>query len=79
MKNQEQIQAWYIQGNGAMSQEESEQKEKGWWGEQNEDGSAEVQATLGLLEWEGLLLTGGVWQVVLSQVWFLPGVMTEWK
>lgn len=32
MKNQEQIQAWYIQGNGAMSQEESEQKEKGWWG-----------------------------------------------
>lgn len=29
MKKQEQIQAWYIQGNGAMSQEESEQKEKG--------------------------------------------------
>ena len=28
MKNQEQIQAWYIQGNGAMPQEESEQKEK---------------------------------------------------
>ena len=54
MKNQEQIQAWYIQGNGAMSQEESEQKEKGRWGEQNEDRSAEVQATLGLLEWEGL-------------------------
>lgn len=33
MKVQEQIQAWYIQGKGAMRQEQSEQEEKWGWGE----------------------------------------------
>lgn len=50
MKNQEQIQAWHIEGNGAMSQEENEQKEKMGRRGQNEDRRAEVQATLGLSE-----------------------------
>lgn len=47
MKNQEQIQAWHIEGNGAMSQEENEKMGRRG---QNEDRRAEVQATLGLSE-----------------------------
>ena len=50
MKNQEQIQAWYIQGNGQCHRKRVNKRKKWRGGEQNEDRRAEVQATLGLLE-----------------------------
>lgn len=64
-------------GNGGKVEEQSEQKEK-WQREWEQKSRSPGHIWTHSIEiW--VLLNGGVWQVVLGQLWLLRGIRTEWE